>query len=94
MLISELLDHYKSWIEITRSLGLCTRVYQGWLKKGTIPYRTQQRIEKVTGGKFKARKDEPVEIIFKQDGKYFVKSHLGVFGSHGLVATPDLGYKE
>lgn len=57
MLIEELHEHYGTWAQLTRELELGMTTYQGWLKKGYIPYTTQLIIEKKTKGKFKANEN-------------------------------------
>jgi hypothetical protein len=54
MLMKELHDYYGNWSKLTRELDLGISTYQGWVKKGYIPYTTQLIIEKKTKGKFKA----------------------------------------
>ncbi|CEG60997.1 hypothetical protein [Legionella micdadei] len=54
MLLDELYAYYKSWTALTRDLKFGFNTYQGWRKKGYIPYATQLLIEKKTNGRFKA----------------------------------------
>lgn len=54
MLIKELKEHYGSWTKLMRKLDMGTATYQGWLRKGFIPFPTQCLIEKKTGGLFVA----------------------------------------
>lgn len=57
MLIKELYDHYGSWSKLMRTLELGSSTYQGWVRKGFIPYTTQLYIEKKTGGLFMASEE-------------------------------------
>jgi hypothetical protein len=54
MLLQELYAHYGNWARLSRELGFGSNTYQGWIKKGYIPYTTQLRIEKKTLGEFLA----------------------------------------
>lgn len=52
----ELKEYYGSWAKMSRELDMSSTTYQGWLRKGYIPYTTQCLIEKKTNKKFKASK--------------------------------------
>lgn len=54
MLLEELYDYYGNWLAIGRELNFAPCTYQGWRKKGYIPYMTQLLIEKKTDGMFVA----------------------------------------
>ena len=54
MLPEELREHYGTWAEMSRQLGLGATTYLKWMKKGYIPFETQCVLEKKTKGKFKA----------------------------------------
>ncbi len=56
MLLEELREHYGTWADMTRKLGLGSTTYLGWIRKGYIPWTTQLDIEKKTKRKFKADK--------------------------------------
>lgn len=49
-----LLDDYKTKSKIARSFGVSKQVVGLWYKKGFIPWRAAQVIEKMTKGRFKA----------------------------------------
>ena len=57
MLIKELYDLYGSWSELSRKLGFGSTTYQGWLKRGYIPMKTQELIELRTQSRLKACED-------------------------------------
>lgn len=54
MLPKDVLDYYGTWSRLIREVGLGLSTYQGWLKKGYIPYRSQLLIEKSTKTKLLA----------------------------------------
>jgi len=57
MLIEELRNHYGKWATLAKELDFGSTSYQGWVRKGFIPYPTQCIIEKKTKGLFKANED-------------------------------------
>lgn len=54
MLPQDLYDYFGTWSKAARELDLGNHTYQGWLKKGYIPYVTQCYIEIKTNKKFMA----------------------------------------
>lgn len=60
MLIEELRGHYKKWATMAKELEFGSTTYQGWIRKGCIPFTTQCLIEQRTKGLFKADKNHAV----------------------------------
>lgn len=54
MLITEVYALYGSWSELSRKLSFGSTTYQGWIRRGYIPFRTQETIEFRTKGLVKA----------------------------------------
>ena len=54
MLIIEIYKFYGSWSEIARKLGFGMTTYQGWIRRGYIPMKTQELIEVRSKGRFRA----------------------------------------
>lgn len=54
MTIEQIINKYVTWANAMRKLGMSQNAYQGWLKRGCIPYHTQKRIQKASGGYFQA----------------------------------------
>jgi hypothetical protein len=67
--LEELHNHYGSWAELTRRLGLGVNSYQYWQRIGYIPKRAQSHIERITKGFFKAddRKERDERRNDKED---------------------------
>lgn len=62
MTLKQLLDHYGgSTIAIAHALGYTESAIRYWQDKNKVPYRAQQLIETVTGGKLIARKEKKNE---------------------------------
>jgi len=64
MLILEVYKQYESWSELSRKLGFGSTTYQGWIRRGYIPMRTQEIIELRTKGALTASMDH----LTKQNG--------------------------
>ena len=60
MLLEDLHNYYGTWSKMTKELDLGLSTYQGWIKRGFIPYTTQLLIEKKTKKKFKAKEIDAV----------------------------------
>ena len=55
----QVIKHYDNNLQFTAyNLGFTDAAVRKWKKKGEIPFRTQQLIEAITGGKLKAVKVE------------------------------------
>lgn len=73
MLIQELYGHYGSWAETMLSLEMGSTSYQAWLRRGSIPYRTQQIIESHTRGLFKAEKSHDNKVDGRKKSRWVNK---------------------
>ncbi len=54
MLLEELHEHYGTYTDMSRALGLGNTTYLLWQRRGYIPYPSQCVIEVETNRKFKA----------------------------------------
>lgn len=54
MTLDDAHNHFGSFAEMSRSLGIASNAYQYWRKIGYIPYRSQLLIQNHTNGKLKA----------------------------------------
>lgn len=56
MTVEELYDYYGSkWTNVIKALDIGSNTIYKWRKRGYIPIASQMKIEKKTGGLFKAK---------------------------------------
>lgn len=54
MTVDNVKDHYVTWANAMRKLGLSQNSYQYWVKQGYIPINMQRIIQEETKGRLKS----------------------------------------
>ncbi len=59
MTLKEIYEYYgKNYANVCRELKIGTTTIQNWIKKDSIPIKSQMILEKLTNGLFKARLED------------------------------------